>query len=71
LTAIRPHTTKQEAICTSKTERFTRSRQRYARRNGPNVYYQLNNDKIIRAYDLIHQFVVDHFNAQSNMLTMS
>ncbi len=41
------------------------------RRDGPNVYYQLSNDKIIRAYDLIHQFVIDHFNAQSRMLAMS
>ncbi len=35
------------------------------RRHGSNVYYQLSNKKIIRAYDLIHQFVVDQINAQS------
>jgi ArsR family transcriptional regulator len=38
------------------------------RREGANVYYQLSNDKILQAYDLIHQFVVEHINAQSLML---
>jgi ArsR family transcriptional regulator len=35
-----------------------------ARREGANVYYALSNEKIVGAYDLIHQFVVDHYNEQ-------
>lgn len=35
------------------------------RREGQNVFYQLSNEKIIHAYDLIHQFVVDQINARS------
>ena len=38
------------------------------RRDGSNVFYQLSNEKIIYAYDLIHQFVVDQINAHSVML---
>ena len=34
------------------------------RREGANVYYQLSNEKIVRAYDLIHQFVLEHYNEQ-------
>ncbi len=40
------------------------------RRVGPNVYYRLSNENIIGAYDLIHQFVVDHFQAQSHIFSI-
>ena len=38
-----------------------------ARREGLNVYYALSNEKSTRAYDLIHQFVIDHYAAQSDL----
>ncbi len=42
-----------------------------ARRDGPNVYYQLNNEKIVQAYDLIHQFVLEQYSTQSNLFSTS
>ena len=38
------------------------------RREGLNVYYELSNEKIVQAYDLIHQFVIDHYSEQSDLL---
>ena len=38
-----------------------------ARRDGPNVYYALSDEKVVQAYDLIHQFVIDHYAKQLDL----